>query len=200
MTTLVGLCGALRRASTNRMLLHEAARAFAPDRFVEGDLDLPLYNGDIEAEGIPAKVMALVEAIRDADAVIIACPEYNKALSGVMKNALDWISRTKPSPLRDKPLAIMSAADGRAGGERSQFALRLCLVPFRARVLPGPELLVAQASQQFDAEGRLVAESYRKVLDELMEGLRSEIGRNPAVASGGETRGAAPDPGVFRPR
>lgn len=174
-TTLLGLCGALRAASTNRKLLHEAARLFAPDSFVDANLDLPLYNGDVEDRGMPPAVQTLSDQIRAADAVIIACPEYNKALTGVMKNALDWVSRTKGAPLRDKPVAIMSAADGRGGGDRSQFSLRLALVPFRARVLPGPEVLVADSSNAFDGDGRLISDRYLKTLTELMQELRDEI-------------------------
>lgn len=177
MTSLLGLCGALRVASTNRKLMREAARIFTPDDFVEGDLDLPLYNADVEARGMPEGVTLLADRIRAADAVVISCPEYNKALTGVMKNALDWISRVKGSPLRDKPVAIMSAADGRAGGDRSQFSLRLALTPFRARVLPGPEVMVADSSHAFDAEGRLLSDRYVAALTELMGDLRKEIGR-----------------------
>jgi chromate reductase len=173
MTTLLGLCGALRAASTNRMLMHEAARIFAPDTFIEAGLDLPLYNGDVEDKGIPAAVQRLSDQIKAADAVVISTPEYNKALSGVLKNALDWVSRTKGGPWRGKPVAIMSAAAGRAGGERAQFSLRLCLVPFRAIVLPGPEVMVADSGHAFDASGRLVAESYRKALTELMAELKA---------------------------
>lgn len=174
MTTLLGLCGSLRAESWNRKLMHEAAAIFAPDRFVVGNLDLPLYNGDIEErDGIPAAVRQLAEQIKAADAVIIACPEYNKSLSGVLKNALDWVSRVRIAAWRDKPVAIMSAAAGRAGGERAQYALRLCLNPFRPRVLPGPEVLVAQPEGEFDADGRLTGETYRKALTELMADLRA---------------------------
>jgi len=132
--TLLGLCGSLRAASLNRKLMHEAARRFGPAEFTEGDLRLPLYDGDLEdAHGIPAPVQALVDAIAGADAVIVACPEYNQSLPGVLKNGLDWVSRTDGAPWRDKPVALMSAAAGRAGGARAQFALRLALVPFRRR-------------------------------------------------------------------
>lgn len=173
MTALLGISGSLRAASFNTKLAHEAARLFAPDSFVLADLRLPLYDGDLEdAEGIPDSVRRLADQIRAADAVIISTPEYNKALSGVLKNALDWVSRTKGGPWRDKPVAIMSATGGRAGGERSQFSLRLCLNPFRPRVLPGPEVLVGQAENHFDSGGRLVTESYVKALGELMDELR----------------------------
>jgi len=175
--TLLGICGSLRSGSYNRKLMHAACKAFAPSRFVEADLRLPLYDGDLEdAGGIPGPVAILARAIAGADAVVIACPEYNKALPGVLKNALDWVSRVKgPSPWRDKPVAIVSATGGRAGGERTQYSLRLCLNAFRPRVLAGPEVLVARAAQEFDEDDRLTAESYQKALDELMAALRREV-------------------------
>lgn len=170
--TLLGMCGSLRAASSNRMLMHEAARLYGPEQFIEGDLRLPLFDEDLEDQGMPAAVQMLSDQIAAADAVVIACPEYNKALSGVMKNALDWISRTSGSPWRDKPVAIMSAAGGRAGGQRSQFSLRLCMVAFRPRVLPGPEVLVAGANKAFDADGRLIDARDIGHLTELMDDLR----------------------------
>ncbi|MEP5088135.1 MAG: NADPH-dependent FMN reductase, partial [Paracoccaceae bacterium] len=94
--TLLGLSGSLRKQSTNRLLLREAARLFGDAEYIEGDLDFPLYNGDNEAaEGVPASVQILADQIAAADAVVISTPEYNKGLSGVLKNALDWVSRTK---------------------------------------------------------------------------------------------------------
>ncbi len=178
MTTLLGICGALRAASTNRKLMREAARLFGPDRFEEADLRLPLYDGDLEtAEGIPAPVQALADQIAAADAVVISTPEYNKAPPGVLKNALDWVSRTKGGPWRDKPVAIMSAAAGRAGGERSQFALRLMLNPFRPALLPGPEVFVSASADAFDENGRLKNETTVKLLQELMDQLRAKAVR-----------------------
>lgn len=176
--SLVGLCGSLRKGSCNRKLLAEAVRLFDPADYVEGDLRLPLYDGDLEdAEGVPEAAMRLARQIAAADAVVIACPEYNKALSGVMKNALDWISRTKLGPWKGKPVAIVSAAGGRAGGERSQYSLRLCLTPFRPRLLSGPEVLVGDAEAQFDAEGRLTNDRNLAALTELMEELHAEVRR-----------------------
>ena len=177
--TLLGIPGALRTASTNRLLLAEAGRLFGPATMIEANLRLPLYDGDLEqAQGIPPEVQALAGQIRAADAVVIATPEYNKSFPGVLKNALDWVSRTKGGPWRDKPVAIISAADGRGGGDRSQFALRLAMVPFRARVLPGPEVMVADASNAFGPDGRLKVERYVMALAELMALLRAEAGRN----------------------
>jgi len=168
---LVGICGSLRRESWNRKLMHAARDAFGPAEFAEGNLRLPLFDEDLEAEGIPADVTALKDLIASADAVVIACPEYNKAPPGVLKNALDWLSRGG-APWKDKPVAIVSAAAGRAGGERTQFALRLMMVPFRPYLLQGPEVLVARPSAAFDDEGRLADEMALKVLDELMQSLR----------------------------
>jgi chromate reductase len=170
--TLLGLCGSLRAASWNRKLMLEAARLFEPAEFIEGSLRLPLYDGDLEAQGLPAEVQLLADQIKAADAVVIAGPEYNKAMSGVLKNGLDWISRVPGGVWRDKPVAILSAAAGRAGGERTQMTLRHAMNPFRAHVLPGPEVMIAAPDREFDAEGRLINEMPMKLLTELMEALR----------------------------
>ncbi|WP_108815593.1 NADPH-dependent FMN reductase [Loktanella sp. Alg231-35] len=176
MTTLLGISGSLRRASTNTKLIRAAAGIFAADTFVEADINLPLYNGDLEeADGIPAVVQKLSDQIAAADAVIIATPEYNKAISGALKNALDWVSRTKGNPWAGKPLAIMSAAAGRAGGERAQFSLRLAMMAFRPDIVQGPEVLVANSGQEFDEDDRLKGEKYNKQLGELMDALKARI-------------------------
>ena len=178
MLTLLGIPGALRAASTNRLLLAEARRAFGDAAYSEADLRLPLFDEDLEIEqGFPESAVRLHGQIKAADAIVIATPEYNKALPGVLKNALDWVSRVPGAAWRDKPVAIMSAADGRAGGERSQFSLRLCLTPFRPRLISGPEVLVAQSRSAFDENGRLIDDRYRKSLTELMNILRAEAER-----------------------
>lgn len=173
---LLGISGALRKASTNAMLLQEAARLAGADQLVIADLHLPLYDGDLEkAEGLPAKVSALARQITEADAVLISTPEYNQGISGVLKNALDWVSRTEGKPWAGKPVAIMSAAAGRAGGARAQYALRLAMQPFAARLIPAPEVLVAANSQQFDEAGRLKDDRYLSALTHLMETLKAEV-------------------------
>ena len=117
MTQLLGISGSLRADSVNTKLIKEAARLFGPSGFTEADLNIPLYNGDDEdRDGLPASVLALVAQIEAADGIIISTPEYNAAIPGVLKNALDWVSRHKPSPWAGKPVAVMSAAAGRAGG------------------------------------------------------------------------------------
>jgi len=173
---LVGLSGALRQGSTNTALLHEAVRLFGPCDFTMADLRLPLYDADLEeAEGLPDPVRALCAQIREADALVISTPEYNGNLSGVLKNALDWISRDKPLPTMGKPVAILSAADGRAGGARAQYSLRLCLTAFRVRILPAAEVAIADSGNAFDAEGRLKDAVSLRLLGDLMQALRAEI-------------------------
>ncbi len=174
---LLCISGALRRDSTNTKLLREAARLYGGNHAF-ADLRLPLYDGDLEdEEGIPAPVQALADAIAGAEAVAISCPEYNQSMTGVMKNALDWVSRTKGGPWKDKPVAIMAAAAGRAGGARSNYILRLALNPFRPRLLTGPEVLVADARNAFDEAGRLREERYTRALSELMDALRADARR-----------------------
>ena len=174
MTTLLGISGSLRRASHNTKLLQIAAESFGCESYTLADIDLPLYNGDVEeAEGIPAKVQALAALIGAADAVLIATPEYNKGMSGALKNALDWLSRVKPAPLAGKPVAIMSASAGISGGARAQYALRLALVPFDARVLNAPEVLVGASHDAFDADGGLKADTSRDFVARQMTALRA---------------------------
>lgn len=173
--SLLGICGALRAASTNRLLMHEAVRRFGPASFAEGDIRFPLLDQDIETGfGIPEEVQRLADQIADADAVIVAGPEYNKGISGALKNALDWVSRVKGNPWQDKPVALMSATAGRAGGERSQNMMRLCLVPFRPRIVNAAEVLVGQTSQHWDDSGRLTDERAASLLDDQMALLRRE--------------------------
>lgn len=175
--TLLGLSGSLRKEATNRKLMREAARLFGPCTFVEADLNLPLYNGDDEkADGIPDAVQKLADQIVQADAVVISTPEYNKGPSGALKNALDWVSRTDGKPWADKPVAVMSAAAGRAGGERAQMILRAFMVPFQTRMLQGPEVHLANSSAEFDEAGRLSSEHYTRTLQILMQKLRVEAG------------------------
>ncbi|PYG29191.1 NADPH-dependent FMN reductase [Pelagimonas varians] len=176
--TLVGLSGALRSASTNTKLMNQAAARFDPAQFIVGNLRLPLYDGDLEAEqGIPEEVQLLADQIQAADAVIVVTPEYNKALSGVLKNALDWVSRVDGNPWAGKPVAVMSAAAGRTGGERAQSTLREALQPFQPRFVLGPDVALAQSFSQFDEQGALTNERTAESLDSLMVKLRAEAER-----------------------
>lgn len=185
---ILGIPGALRAGSTNRMLLRVALDAFAahvPDVQAEvADLRLPLYDGDLEdAEGLPEGVVRLCAQVREADGIVISTPEYNKNPPGVLKNALDWISRDKPQPMIGKPVAVMSSAAGRAGGALSQAVLRGMLVPFAPRLLTAPEVALADARSQFDAEGRLLNQRAAEGAGRLMEALAAEIRRGRAASA-----------------
>ncbi|MEM6440960.1 MAG: NAD(P)H-dependent oxidoreductase [Pseudomonadota bacterium] len=176
---LLGISGSLRQDSTNTKLMREAMRLFGEAEAEVGDLRLPLYDGDLEAaEGVPAEVVKLADQMRAADAIVIATPEYNKAPPGVLKNALDWVSRTKPMPMGGTPVAIMSAAAGRAGGERTQFALRLMLAAFNPRLLQGPEVMIAASHDAFDEGGALKDDFARGLVEKLMAALRAEADRS----------------------
>ncbi|SMR83376.1 NAD(P)H-dependent FMN reductase [Aliiroseovarius halocynthiae] len=173
---LLGMSGSLRKDATNRFLLRNAARLYGDVDYTEADLKLPLYDGDLEAaEGIPDSVAKLVAQIKAADAVIISTPEYNKMLTGVLKNALDWVSRVKPQPWEDKPVAVMSAAAGRAGGERAQVCLVAAMTPFQPNLVIGPEVAVAGSSSEFDEHGVLKNERYEANLIKLMAKLRASV-------------------------
>lgn len=176
--SLLGISGSLRAEATNRKLIREAARLFDAKSYVEADINLPLYDGDDEAAtGVPAAVQTLADQIKAADAIVISTPEYNKGPSGALKNALDWVSRTEGAPWSGKPVAVMSAAAGRAGGERAQLVLRGFMVPFRPRLITGPEVHLAGSSNEFDDKGQLTSAFYTKDLTALMDALRTEVER-----------------------
>jgi len=174
--TLLLLSGSLRKGSYNRMLLAQAAEAFGPANVIEGDLDLPLYNGDLEeAEGVPEKVQTLAAQIRETDALVIGAPEYNKGITGVLKNAIDWVSRVPGNAFKDKPTVVISASAGRTGGETAQFMTMSCLTQMQARLVPGTAVLIAGAMNAFDEDGQLKDETSQKLLAKRMETLRAEV-------------------------
>ncbi len=173
---LLTISGSLRKGSFNRMLLTEAVAAFGDADHTDADLHLPLYDGDLEdAEGVPSAVQTLADQIAAADAVVISAPEYNKGISGVLKNALDWVSRTESNPWANKPTVVMSAAAGRTGGETQLFMTMQCLAQLQVHLVPGPGIMVAGAFDAFDDDGRLKADSYREALAKRMALLRAEI-------------------------
>jgi chromate reductase len=175
MLRVLGIPGSLRAASFNRALLR-AASELAPDgmeiRIFDGLRDVPLYDADVEAKGDPPPVVALKTAIGKADALLIATPEYNYGVPGVLKNAIDWASRPPgKSVLNGKPAAIMGASPAGTGTARAQLALRQSFVFTDTRVLLRPEVLVARAQEKIDAQGRLTDEPTREFIRQLLEAL-----------------------------
>jgi chromate reductase, NAD(P)H dehydrogenase (quinone) len=173
---VLGIAGSLRKASYNRALLR-AALELAPEglqlEIYEGLGDIPVYNGDVEAQGFPEPVVRLKEAIRAADALLIATPEYNGGVPGMLKNAIDWASRPpKETPLRGKPVALMGASPGMLGTARAQTALRQSFIFLQMPAMPAPEVLVARAHEKIDSEGRLSDETTRQHLRQFLEAVR----------------------------
>ena len=170
---ILGIAGSLRSASTNRGLLR-AAQELAPPgvEIVIFDLrDIPLYDGDVEAQGDPDPVAAFKRAIRDADALLIATPEYNRGVPGVLKNALDWASRPAlASPLAGKPVAVMGASTGQGGTANAQRHLIEALSFPHARVLEEPRVLVSSSYEKC-VDGNLVDEETRAKVRELVHAL-----------------------------
>jgi chromate reductase, NAD(P)H dehydrogenase (quinone) len=176
---ILGIAGSLREGSYNRSLLR-AARELLPEgaELVEFDIrSLPFYDGDVEAAGDPEPVVALKDAIREADALLIATPEYNRGVPGGLKNAVDWASRPPlGSPLAGKPVALMGASTGRGGTALAQQQLREALEFPRAVVLDEPQVFVPEAYMHFDERGELADESIRAEIAELLDTLAHVAG------------------------
>lgn len=155
---VIGIVGSLRANSYSGGLLRAAAELASRETTIAvvGLASIPFYDQDLEAQGDPAPVAALRAALRNADAVLIASPEYNYGIPGVLKNSIDWISRPPgQTPLQRKPVGIMGASRGPSGTMRMQLQLRLTLQALEAYVMPKPEVVVPFCVDKFDGEGRL---------------------------------------------
>ena len=149
------LLGSLRKASFHATLARSLP-SLAPEgvsiELLASVGDIPHYDADVQAEGFPESVVTMGKAIKQADAVIIVTPEYNYSVPGVLKNALDWISRLPDTPFAGKPVAIQTGSPGLIGGARAQYHLRQILVFFDALVLNKPEVMVGQIPSKVDHE------------------------------------------------
>jgi chromate reductase, NAD(P)H dehydrogenase (quinone) len=148
------ICGSLRKGSYNAALARTLPALAPPGlklRTAPPFGKMPIYNHDIQdTTGFPAEANAWADAIRSADAVIIVSPEYNWSIPGGLKNAIDWVSRMKDQPFKDKPVALQSAAGGILGGSRMQYHLRQSLTSIDAILFGRPEVIVTFAAQKFD--------------------------------------------------
>ncbi|MBS7641525.1 NAD(P)H-dependent oxidoreductase [Candidatus Bathyarchaeota archaeon] len=170
---IVGFAGSLRKSSYNKMLLRAALNLLPKNAKLEIlDLEgLPLFNQDLEYD-MPETVKRFKSKIKEADALLIATPEYNSSIPGVLKNALDWASRPYgDNSLEGKPVAIMSASIGMLGGARAQTHLRQILSSLNAYVVNKPEVMVNFANEKFDAEGKLRDERAEAYIRQLLENL-----------------------------
>jgi chromate reductase len=172
---ILGICGSLRKDSYNLKLLKSFGEILAePEHFSIATLhDIALFNEDQEALAIPKAVSNLAERIHAADALIIGCPEYNYSIPGVLKNAIDWISRHPLKPFAGKKAAIIGASPGRLGTARAQYHLRQVAVFLDLRIINRPEIMVGEAHNKFGPDGRLndpvTVEMLKKVALSLAE-------------------------------
>jgi chromate reductase, NAD(P)H dehydrogenase (quinone) len=182
---VVGFAGSLRRGSYNRALLR-AATELVPStlHIVIQELDgIPLYNGDLEDAGVPPGVEQLRDAIRKADGLLIATPEYNHGVPGVLKNTIDWLSRPpRDSALNGKVAAVMGASPGMTGTGRGQSQLRQAFVFTNTYALLQPEVLIGRAHEKFDAEGRLAHQATRDFLATFLRRFADFIARFTSVS------------------
>ena len=152
---VICICGSLRKASYNRMVIN-ALPGLAPPNMKLKEAppfaEFPLYNTDIQDQGIPPAVHALAEAVRSADGVILNSPEYNFSVPGGLKNAIDWVSRVPNQPFAGKPIAMQSATGGPLGGGRMQYDLRRSMIFLDAMTLNKPEIFIGNCSQRIDAK------------------------------------------------
>ena len=176
---IVGLCGSLRAASHNRMAMKLAAEVMPASMTLDvvDWRDVPVFDGDVLAKGLPPPVAALRERIRRADGVLIVTPEFNFSVPGGLKNVLDWLSRGEDQPWPMKPVAIASASGGPLGGARMQYDLRKILLYLNAMVLAKPEVFIGMAHTKFDiASGRCTDEVTRKFMTDQMAAFERWIG------------------------
>jgi chromate reductase len=180
---VLGISGSLRRDSWNTKVLRAAAEVL-PDgvelELWDGLKGVPPYDEDDDVQPAPAAVAELRRAIDDADAILVATPEYNSSIPGVLKNALDWASRPlRTNVLRNKPVAVVGASTGAFGAVWAQAELRKVLAAIGARVIEG-DVVIGHADRRFDEAGQLRDEDVREQLAELLGALLE--GARPRVA------------------
>lgn len=188
-TQVLAIPGSLRKGSFNRSLLQAAKELAPPGMSIEiysGLREIPPYDDDVHESGDPAVVRALKASVAAADGLLIATPEYNYSMPGVLKNAIDWVSRPE-NPMDGKPTAIIGASPGNFGSVRAQMALRQSFLFTNNKVMSRPELLVFGANKRFSESGELTDRDTRKLLQEFLEAFNQWIATNsssPRLAAG----------------
>jgi chromate reductase len=189
MPTIIAISGSLRAKSWNTMLLHAAVAAAPAGTTTEvGSIkEIPLYDGDVEATGLPAAVTALKERVVAADGLLLVSPEYNNGIPGVFKNAIDWMSRPSKDIARvfgERPVGVIGATPGRGGTAMAQAGWLPVLRTLGAQLYTGGRLQVAGAGKVFDESGAIVDETVRKLLVEYMTGFAAFVARQRGVKLG----------------
>lgn len=170
---VLGISGSLRKASFNTAALREAMTLAPEGMSIElADIsDIPFYNDDVYEQGYPPAAQRFREQIRQADALLIATPEYNYSIPGVLKNAIDWASRPPEQPFAGKPAAILGASGGRMGTVRAQYHLRQVMVFLNVWALNQPEVMISSAQNVFDEDGRLKDDFIRDLIRQQLQAL-----------------------------
>lgn len=174
MTRITGLSGSLRRGSYNTALLHAARELHPQALHIASIADIPLYDADLESAGMPASVESLKQRVAAADGLLLVSPEYNNSVPGVLKNAVDWLSRPSGgirNVFRDKPVAVIGASPGGFGTISAQSAWLPVFRSLRARFWMGGRLMVSGAHKVFDEQGRLADADIRERLAEFVSGF-----------------------------
>src|SRR5690242_7470419 len=177
---VISICGSLRKGLFNAALqrtLPELAPAGMSIESLPGVSEMPLCNADVQAEGFRKPVIDMADAIRKADGLIFCSPEYNYSIPGVLKNAIDWLSRLKEQPFAGKPVLLQSASPGALGGARVQYHLRQVMVFVDAVVFNRPEVFVGSAQTKFDADLKLIDQPTRDIVKQQLEGFEEFIRR-----------------------
>lgn len=171
---ILGIAGSLRSGSYNRAALRTAAELAPPGMTVDiFDLSpIPLYNEDVKQQGFPPPVAELRRKVKEADGLLLVSPEYNYSTSGVMKNTIDWVSRPPDQPFDGKPIAVMGASMGLLGTARAQYHLRQMFVFLNAYIMNRPEVMINQAQNKFDTEGKLTDQPTRDLMATFMNAFR----------------------------
>jgi NAD(P)H-dependent FMN reductase len=181
MMTIVGVSGSLRAASFNSALLRAAATAMPQGAKLDIATikGIPLYDGDVEAQGVPDAVVKLKERIIAAEGLLLVTPEYNNSIPGVFKNAIDWLSRPDTDIARvfgGRPVGVIGASPGRFGTLLSQTAWLPVLKTLGTAAYFGGRLQVAKAGDVFDKSGDLVDERIREQLEKYLAGFCKFVG------------------------
>jgi len=174
---LLGISGSLRRASNCTAVLHALQPLLRERAQLEVTTlqEVPLYNADLEGDALPAGVRRLKQAIAAADALIVCSPEYNYGIPGVLKNAIDWASRPGfASPLKGKPVLIITAGPGLFGGARAQAQIRDALAATLARPLARPHSAIPAVDKKI-VDGRIDDETTRQLLSDALDDLFAEV-------------------------
>jgi chromate reductase, NAD(P)H dehydrogenase (quinone) len=171
---VLGISGSLRQGSYNSMALRAAQKLAPPGMTITiADIrPIPLYDEDVRTAGVPAAVQALKDQVRAADAILLVTPEYNFSIPGVLKNAIDWLSRPPEQPFDGKPLAIMGASTGPVGTARVQYHLRQVMGALNAFMVAKPEVFIGNCASKFNEQGELTDETTARFIGDLLVSLQ----------------------------